>query len=90
VFPVRYELNIYILDLLVFNLRFVVHRMTLYRDFIMNWKDSEGRGCGLSEVLYQHFPGGTQENHENLKITAVPAEIRTTQLPNTNPYSFVK
>jgi hypothetical protein len=28
-------------------------------------KDLEGSGCGLIKALYQHLPGGTEENKKN-------------------------
>jgi hypothetical protein len=32
----------------------------------MNWKGHEKEShLGLIEVLYGHFPGGTEENYEN-------------------------
>jgi hypothetical protein len=30
-------------------------------------KNSEGDGLGLTKVLYWHFPGETEENHEKLQ-----------------------
>jgi hypothetical protein len=44
-------------------------------------KDLLGFGCGLSEVLCQNFPGGTQEN---LRTAYVLAEIRTEHLQNSS------
>jgi hypothetical protein len=38
--------------------------MALHRRMI--GKDLEGRCLGLIEVLFHHFPGGTEINHENL------------------------
>jgi hypothetical protein len=29
-------------------------------------KDLEGSGCSLIEVLSRHFPGGPEENYENV------------------------
>jgi hypothetical protein len=45
-----------------------------------------GRSCpGLTEVLSEHFPRGTKENHEKpVRITGVPTEIRTNHLSNMN------
>jgi hypothetical protein len=31
---------------------------------LMNWRNLEGRGCGLIKVLCWHLPGGTEENKE--------------------------
>jgi hypothetical protein len=31
---------------------------------MMNWKNLEGRGRGLIEVLSRNFPGGIEENHK--------------------------
>jgi hypothetical protein len=28
-------------------------------------KDSEGYGCGLINIVFQHLPGGTEEKYEN-------------------------
>jgi hypothetical protein len=39
----------------------------------------EGSGSGLIQILSQHLPGGTQENHENSEDAA---ETRTDPLPN--------
>jgi hypothetical protein len=49
-------------------------------------KDSEERGRGLVEVLFRYLPGGTEEKPQNtlVKITVVPAKIRTQYLLNTN------
>jgi hypothetical protein len=47
-----------------------------------NWKDKKGKNRGLIEVLSEHLVGDIQENHENLRIIGVLAEIRTKQLPN--------
>jgi hypothetical protein len=40
----------------------------------------EGSGRGLIEVVSSHFPGGTAKK----RITGVPAEIRTENIPNTS------
>jgi hypothetical protein len=45
----------------------------------------EGSGRGLIEVLACYLPGQTDENHENLKKTGVPAETRNNVLWNTFP-----
>jgi hypothetical protein len=37
-----------------------------------------------SRILFRNLPGETEEYHENLRITDVPAEIRTEHLPNTS------
>jgi hypothetical protein len=50
---------------------------------IMNWKRS-GSGSGLIKALSAHLPAGNEDNHENLSIAGVLAEIRTKQHPNTS------
>jgi hypothetical protein len=46
------------------------------------WK----RGLVLFEVLSQHLPGETEENHKKcVRITGVPVEIQTEHNPITNP-----
>jgi hypothetical protein len=42
---------------------------------MMNWKILEGRGLGLLEVLSQAFVLMSKENHENVKICGILAEI---------------
>jgi hypothetical protein len=34
---------------------------------MMNWKQFEGIGGGLIEVLSQYLPGKTEQNHEELQ-----------------------
>jgi hypothetical protein len=47
------------------------------------------RNCrDLIEILTQHFPGGTDENHENPQKPVVPAEIRTEHYPDTRPRRY--
>jgi hypothetical protein len=41
-------------------------------------KDFEGTSHDLTEVLFWHLFGGTEENHEDLRITGVLAKIQTT------------
>jgi hypothetical protein len=41
-----------------------------------------GNGRGVNEVLSWHLPGGTRENHEQIRISGVLAEIRTKYFPN--------
>jgi hypothetical protein len=41
----------------------------------------EGRAYCLTEVLSLHLLGGTEENHENLRVAVVSAEIRTGNPP---------
>jgi hypothetical protein len=50
----------------------------------MEWsgKDLEGSGCGLIEVLSQHLPRGTVENHDNLRVVSALVDIRTKRLAN--------
>jgi hypothetical protein len=31
---------------------------------LMNWKDLEGSGCGLTEILFQNLPEGIKEDDE--------------------------
>jgi hypothetical protein len=44
----------------------------------------EGNGPHLIDIHLRNLPGETEEYHENLRITDVPAEIRTEYLPNTS------
>lgn len=44
----------------------------------------EGNHCGLTDVLAQHLPAGTEKNHENLMIVDVPAKNQTEHLLNTS------
>jgi hypothetical protein len=47
--------------------------------------DLEGSRQGLTEVLSQNLPEGTEENHERLiRIANVPAKIRNGHLLNMN------
>jgi hypothetical protein len=40
----------------------------------------EGSSCGLIKVLSQHWPGESEENHENpVRIVGVLVEIQTCQ-----------
>jgi hypothetical protein len=44
----------------------------------MNVKNFEVSGQDLVEVLFRHFPGETEENHEQLiRITGILFENRT-------------
>jgi hypothetical protein len=44
----------------------------------------KGNGSGLIEVLPRHLYGTTDENHDkHIKISGVPADIRTAHLPTT-------
>jgi hypothetical protein len=50
------------------------------------WKMSgglEGNGHDLNDFIFLHLTGGTEENHKKLRITDVPASIRTEHLSNT-------
>jgi hypothetical protein len=41
--------------------------------------------CGLVELLFRKFPGGTEENHEvPVIIASVSADIRTEHFPKTS------
>jgi hypothetical protein len=42
---------------------------------------------GIIVVLSQHLSGVTEEDHENLRIVDVPAEIWSEHLPITKPES---
>jgi hypothetical protein len=44
----------------------------------------EGSGHGLIEVLFRNLPGGTEENHENLRIAGVSDYIPTEHSLNVN------
>jgi hypothetical protein len=44
----------------------------------------------LIDVLSQHCPRESEENHRNLRISGVPAEIRTENLPNTSLEHYLK
>jgi hypothetical protein len=49
----------------------------------MNWKDFVGSGSGLIGVL--HLPNGPKETTKiSVRITSVPAEIRTDRLPDSD------
>jgi hypothetical protein len=53
------------------------------RDDLWIGKDFERSGRGLIEILHKYLTGGIEENHENpVRISGVPAEIRTKHLPN--------
>jgi hypothetical protein len=39
----------------------------------------------LIEVLSQHLPPGTVENHNNLRVVSALVDIRTKSLANTHP-----
>jgi hypothetical protein len=45
----------------------------LYSTRVMNWKDFEGNGCGIIEVLPRKSSGRTEKNRKNLK----PSKIQT-------------
>jgi hypothetical protein len=49
---------------------------------MMNWKDMEGSVHGLIYGTILALPGGTEENHENLRMPGIWAEIWTQDLPN--------
>jgi hypothetical protein len=38
----------------------------LYSTRVMNWKDLEGNGCGIIEVLPRKSSGRTEKNRKNL------------------------
>jgi hypothetical protein len=47
------------------------------------WKDLEGNGHGRIEVLSCNLHRGTEKTHESsVRISDVPAKIRTENLPN--------
>jgi hypothetical protein len=49
---------------------------------LKNW---EGNSCGLFKVLYQHLPGGTEENCENpIRIVDAVMTIQTGHLLKTS------
>jgi hypothetical protein len=43
-----------------------------------------GRKCGLIGILFWHHPGGTEENHEKVRIIYIPAKIWYRHLPSTS------
>jgi hypothetical protein len=47
-------------------------------------EDMEGSGSDLIEILLQHLPAGTEENHNKtcVSIAGTSADIRTEHLPN--------
>jgi hypothetical protein len=49
-------------------------------------EDLEGSSYGIFEILSWHLLGETEENHKkgSVRIASVPAEIQTTNLPNTS------
>lgn len=53
----------------------------------MKQKDLEGRGHGLIEVLSQHFPQWTEENHKKTQSRQlVKAKTGTKHLENTKQW----
>jgi hypothetical protein len=50
--------------------------------------DLDGSRRRLIEVPSQHFPAGTEENHEKTHGSGVQAEIRSEYLPNTSLESY--
>jgi hypothetical protein len=49
-----------------------------------NWKDLEGSGHDLTELLYQHLPQGHKKamQQSSASMAGVPFKIRTEHLPN--------
>jgi hypothetical protein len=54
--------------------------MSKFRKYI--FPSSSGSKTLIIEVISCHLPGGTDENHENLRITGVPVESLTEHLLN--------
>jgi hypothetical protein len=54
-------------------------------------KDLEGNDHGRFEVLSCHLPGGIEGNHEkSVRITGVPAEFRTENLPTASQFGIIR
>jgi hypothetical protein len=49
----------------------------------MNWKGFGRKWSWYNGVLSRYLHEGIEENHENVRISGVPAEIETVHLPNT-------
>jgi hypothetical protein len=52
-------------------------------------KDSEGSGRSLIEVISQHFPKETEENHENCSEDNLRSGQDSSLIPPVNPYVYV-
>jgi hypothetical protein len=48
---------------------------------IYEWKDLEGNGLGLIDIVSRHLPGVAEESHEQLHLE-YPFEIQTEHLPS--------
>jgi hypothetical protein len=56
--------------------------------WIMNWKRGVGRsGSGITDVMFQNSPRGTEEKHKNFRVTDIPT-IRNEHIMNASPERY--